>query len=101
MSVQSRYQQQHQEHRDQYHYNHDQEQRRQSNDFAIYSTTSIWLSGLKRRPTIFLPTDLAEKYKMNEACTIAVIDNSDGILLKFIHSNNIRSRPQKQEQTKQ
>lgn len=98
MSVQSRYQQRDLKHEEQYH----QEQRQQSSGdgFVNYSSTSIWLSGLKYRPTLFLPDGLAKKFNMHSPCKIAIIDNGNGILLKYLHPN-IRTRQQQKQQERE
>lgn len=54
----------------------------------IHSTSTVWLSGKNKRPTIFLPTKLAQKFRMDKPCTIAFIDTDDGILLQFLHLKN-------------
>jgi hypothetical protein len=77
MTVQSRYQDREQK--------QDQQQSNSNNDIICHSSTSVWLSGSKQRPTIYLPNDLARKFKMNEPCKISVTDTGDGILLKFLH----------------
>ena len=89
MSTQSRYEyqhhhRQHRQHQDQQekaHYNIDNN----NDDDVIYTTTSIWLSGPKQRPTLYLSTELAKKFRMNVPCKIVVSDNGDGILLRWLH----------------
>jgi hypothetical protein len=55
----------------------------------IYSTATIWLSG-GNRPTLYLPIDLAKKYKIDKPCRITFYDdnNNNGILIKFLHKKN-------------
>jgi hypothetical protein len=50
----------------------------------IYTSGHPWISqtnNKQKRPTLYLPVKLAEKYRMDNPCVIAFIDNEDGILL--------------------
>jgi hypothetical protein len=102
-SVASRYQQKYQQQEQE---QQEREKEKQpscfdSND-VIYSTCSLWLSGNDRhRPTVYLPTALAAKFRMDKPCRIALIDNGDGILLKFLHpiiKSRQRNNCQQQQQ---
>lgn len=55
-------------------------------DFTnIFSTASLWLTG-GRRPTLYLPIELAKKYRMDRPCRVAFSTHKDGILVSFVCS---------------
>ena len=51
----------------------------------IHTTTTIWLSATPRRPTLYIPVKLAEKYGMNSRCRVTVSDSGKGIEIRFLH----------------
>ncbi|HET7283329.1 MAG TPA: hypothetical protein VFI70_01465 [Nitrososphaeraceae archaeon] len=51
----------------------------------IQGTAKVWLSGNRRRPTMYLPYQLSKKYGMDKPCRVIVMDPGNGILIQFLH----------------
>jgi hypothetical protein len=58
-------------------------------DFAnnIFSSASLWVTG-GNRPTLYLPIELAKKYRMDKPCRVAFLTHKDGILVSFMCRND-------------
>jgi hypothetical protein len=52
----------------------------------IFSSASLWLTG-GNRPTLYLPIELAKKYRMDKPCRVAFFTHKDGILISFVCRN--------------